>query len=160
MKNSLSEKEVIFCYFFVETGNLKKALSIAKIDKPEKNLPKLMSNQMVLEQISKNYENKKLNLGIKSEVGYEKLAFNDVTDCVRLMFMKDISDFQTSNMNLFNISEIKRLKDGTIEIKFFDRIKALEKLQSIESNREGSDLLSFYDAIKKANSSSDDENEN
>lgn len=160
MKRSLSEKELIFCYFFVETGNLRKALSIAKIDDPEKNLPRLMSNKMILDQISKNYENRRLNLGIKSELGYEKLAFNDITDCVRLMFMKDINDFQNTNMNLFNISEIKRLKDGTMEIKFFDRIKALEKLQSIESSKSESDLLSFYDAIKNAHSSSGDENGN
>ena len=31
-------------------------------------------------------------------------------------------------MDLFLVSEIKRPKDGSMEIKFFDRLKALEKL--------------------------------
>ena len=31
-------------------------------------------------------------------------------------------------MDLYSVSEIKRPKDGSMEIKFFDPLKALEKL--------------------------------
>ena len=51
-------------------------------------------------------------------------------------------------MDLFNVSEIKRLKDGAVEIKFFDRIRALEKIQSMDFvSTEQS--ISFYSAIQK-----------
>ena len=42
----------------------------------------------------------------------------------------------------------KKKKGGDIELKFFDRLKALEKLQSISSESESEDN-SFYSAIEK-----------
>lgn len=154
MRKILNKKEMIFCYFFVETGNPKEALSFAKMENTSETLPKLMSDPLIKDQILKNYESKKINLGIKAEIGYERLAFNDISDCIKLMFIKDIENYQINKMNLFNISEIKRLKDGTMEIKFFDRIKALEKLQSIGSEQCEDDIYSFYSSLKKDNSAS------
>lgn len=51
-------------------------------------------------------------------------------------------------MDLFNISEIKRKKGGDIEIKFFDRLKALERLYELcdEADCEANSLFS---AIEK-----------
>ena len=43
------------------------------------------------------------------------------------------------------VSEIKRPKDGSMEIKFFDRLKALEKLES--KSQENSGAESLFDAI-------------
>jgi hypothetical protein len=43
------------------------------------------------------------------------------------------------------VSEIRRPKDGAMEIKFFDRARALEKLASLSMERESSGSL--YDAI-------------
>jgi len=51
-------------------------------------------------------------------------------------------------MDLFNISEIKRKKGGDIEIKFFDRLKALEALYEM-SEPTGSSDSAFYSAIEK-----------
>ena len=50
-------------------------------------------------------------------------------------------------MDLFHISEIKRQKDGAIEIKFFDRLKALEKLEKADllNNEEANP---FYKALE------------
>ena len=48
-------------------------------------------------------------------------------------------------MDLFLVSEIRRPKDGAMEIKFFDRARALEKLASLSMERESSSSL--YDAI-------------
>lgn len=50
-------------------------------------------------------------------------------------------------MDLFNISEIKRKKGGDIEIKFFDRLKALEKLQQLCDEKETLTGSSLYSAI-------------
>ena len=40
--------------------------------------------------------------------------------------------------DLFNVSEIKRIKGGGVEIKFFDRQKALERLSDL-NDRDGAD---------------------
>lgn len=61
--------------------------------------------------------------------GLEKLAFGRINDAVRLAFADEMpSQAALSRMNLFNVSSIKRVKGGGVEIQFFDRQKALEKL--------------------------------
>ncbi len=88
---------------------------------------------------------------IKQEIndGLRQLAFGDVKDCIYLLFAgeEDILN-RLPELNLMNISEIKRPKGGGMEIKFFDRIKALERLGAAE--RETADEpLSFYSALQQ-----------
>ena len=147
MKNqNLNKKQKNFCYHFVETGNPYEALSISKMK--NENISKLMMNDSIRDEIKKIYEYKKQNLSMKAFIGYERLAFGEILDCIKLMFIKDINDNQLNDMNLFNVSEIKRFKDGTIEIKFFDRMKALEKLEQIESKKSNNETLPFYSALE------------
>lgn len=86
----------------------------------------------------------------KVEDGLLKLAVGDISDAVRLLYMSDDEAMERlPKLNLFNISEIKRPKGGGLEIKFFDRIKACERIleQNGSSNDEG---LSFYQALEKS----------
>jgi hypothetical protein len=54
-------------------------------------------------------------------------------------------------LELFNVSEIKRPKGGGIEIKFFDRMKALERLGEMCDGGKGDDsALPFYLALEKS----------
>ena len=82
--------------------------------------------------------------------GLSKLAFGDISDAVKLLYMEDSEALEKlPSLNLFNISEIKRPKGGGMEIKFFDRIKACEKLReytAVKSN-EG---LGFYEALERS----------
>ncbi len=59
-------------------------------------------------------------------------------------------------MDLFNISEIKRKKGGDIEIKFFDRLKALERLCELCS-KEDEEAHSLFSAIEKGASALGDD---
>ena len=52
-------------------------------------------------------------------------------------------------LDLFNVSEIKRVKGGGMEIKFFDRIKALEKLSALDSEQTA-EPLNFYRALEES----------
>ena len=82
--------------------------------------------------------------------GLTNLAVGDVSDAVSLLFLSEDEILQKlPKLNLFNISEIKRVKGGGMEIKFFDRLKAFEKLTEIVavSNGEG---LSLYRALDKS----------
>lgn len=49
---------------------------------------------------------------------------------------------------MFNVSKIKRQKGGAVEIEFFDRMKALEKLLELSCAKEG-DSAGFYKALEE-----------
>lgn len=80
-------------------------------------------------------------------VGYQKLAFGNIDDAVSLLYMENPSRAELSKMDLFLVSEIKRPKDGSMEIKFFDRLKALEKLESRQE--EDNSVQNLFDAIEQ-----------
>lgn len=49
------------------------------------------------------------------------------------MFATNPENLNLSKMDLFCVAEIRKPKDGAMEIKFVDRLKALEKLEHFES---------------------------
>lgn len=83
--------------------------------------------------------------------GLRHLAFGEITDAVALLYESEekISE-RLSSLDLFNVSEIKRVKGGGMEIKFFDRLKAIDKLREIaEKENDVSEPTSFYMALEK-----------
>lgn len=79
--------------------------------------------------------------------GYEKLAFGSVNDAVRLLFGEEPSRRELEDMDFDNIAEIRRLKDGGLEIKFYDRLRALECLRGL--NEKGAGDSPLYRALQK-----------
>ena len=64
--------------------------------------------------------------------GLRRLAFGEITDAVSLLFEPEEKILQKLNtLDLFNVSEIKRPKGGGMEIKFFDRLKAIDKIREM-----------------------------
>lgn len=83
--------------------------------------------------------------------GLGRLAFGDIQDAITLLFESEENLLSIlPNLDLFNISEIKRQKGGGMEIKFFDRLKALEKLRDMIDLEEKGGSTSFYDALEKS----------
>lgn len=65
--------------------------------------------------------------------GLRRLAFGNCRDAVVLAFAEELPPASViESLDLFNVSEIKRDKGGGVEIKLFDRLKALEKLMELE----------------------------
>lgn len=93
---------------------------------------------------------RKKTLQEQIEQGLLDIALGSVSDAVSLLFMTEEEALQKlPKMKLMNVSEIKRPKGGGTEIKFFDRVKALERLtQNNEGATDGS--LSFYEALEKS----------
>lgn len=83
------------------------------------------------------------------KAGLERLAFGNCNDAVVLAFADELPPTDViSGLDLFNVSEIKRDKGGGVEIKFFDRLKAIEKLYEIENDFENRDKASeLIDAL-------------
>jgi len=67
--------------------------------------------------------------------GLKRLAFGSCKDAVVLAFSEELPPPEIiEGLDLFNVSEIKRVKGGGVEIKLFDRLKALEKLFELENS--------------------------
>lgn len=115
---------------------------------PEKSALKLLRRRDIAEEIAridKQREATQKDIAI----GYQRLAFGCISDAICLLFSDEVSPEEIEKMDLFNISEIKRKKGGDIEIKFFDRLKALEKLEDVWSTHRDDEENSLYSAIEK-----------
>jgi len=84
--------------------------------------------------------------------GYRRLAFGSNRGALRLMFSDEtLSRSTLEKLNSFNVSSIKRDKSGAVEIKFYDRLDALEHLEGFCAATEGRDgAKAFYDAIARS----------
>lgn len=88
---------------------------------------------------------------MKEEIyqGYQQLAFGSIADAIKLLFMEEPAPRALGKMNFINVAEIRRMKEGAMEIKFFDRLKALEKLEEITDQGQ-TDTLPFMRRWKTA----------
>ena len=62
----------------------------------------------------------------------------------------DITEEKIEKLDLFYVSEIKKQKGGGLEIKFFDRLKALDKLSALSEKESEENGNSLYYAIEKS----------
>ncbi|MDE6092790.1 MAG: terminase small subunit, partial [Ruminococcus sp.] len=93
--------------------------------------------------------------------GLKRLAFGNCSDAVYLVFADELPPPDIiERLDLFNVSEIKRVKGGGVEVKLFDRLKALEKLFELEnafSDRDkAADLIEALSASAEDGESVDD----
>jgi phage terminase small subunit len=72
-----------------------------------------------------------------AEQSLRRIAFGRVNDALKIAFAEEVTPEMIEQADLYNVSEIRRIKGGGIEIKFFDRQKAAEKLIDIENERNG-----------------------
>lgn len=145
---NLSSKEKLFCTYYSISRNGKEAATKSGYVFPEKSAAKLLKKQAVQEEIRRNDALKKPD---RNDVisGYYRLAFGCFADAVSLLFDDEMTAEKIQQMDLFNISEIKRKKNGEVEIKFFDRLKALEKLENTSCDKGENGIYSLYSAIEK-----------
>ena len=80
--------------------------------------------------------------------GYRRLAFGPVGDAVRLMLAEEGEALVGGALDLFNRAEVRRGK-GVMELKFVDRLEALDRLARFcrEEDRGGEDA--FYQALSQ-----------
>lgn len=94
----------------------------------------------------------KKNLHKLVEKAYKKLIFGSSADAVKLIIAGDtLCSKEIDQMEWFSISEIKSVKGGGYEIKFFDRLKAVEGLYKMtQEQHDPNENSSFFDAIQQA----------
>lgn len=147
MKERLSMREKIFCNAYVNCGNAKEAATSAGYEGVAQRVgERLLNEPRITEEIERLTELKKREFSQMAILGYKRLAFGSVADAVNLLYLDKPDKEQLEEMDLFMISEIKRPKEGVMEIKFFDRLKALEKLEQAGSTDDKA--VPFYEALR------------
>lgn len=144
----LTRKEMLFCLHYAQDRNGRIAAAKAGYTSPLHSAVRLLRREEIRTAIA---ENTPTPLSTADEVllGYRKLAFGSGADALRLLFSSEPSETDFDALDLFNIAEIKKPKDGALEIKFFDRLKALEHLQAVCGSQSDS-AMPFLQALMQS----------
>ena len=134
---------------YLQTGDALKAVKAAGYKSCfEKRAQELLTSEKIRQEILRLCEFKKAVARESARWGFEKLAFGSVSDAVSLLYLEKPTKQELENMDLFCVSEIKRPKDGSMEIKFFDRLKALQNLfEGQEESEKGNSASPLFEAI-------------
>ena len=146
----LTGREELFCTLYASCRNSREAAFKAGYTIcPETASRKLLSKKSIRDAVEKiEKENSFSEEEIKA--GLRRLAFASSADAVRLLLSDSFEDIDVEGLDLFNVSEIKRAKGGGLEIKFFDRIKALEKLGEFTGSKTSDSSIPFYNALENS----------
>lgn len=149
IENKLSGREKEFCKAFLDCGNVQRSARLAGFDKnSEQAGQKLLDKKEVVAEIERLAKQREKLLSGMAFSGYARLAFGSIADAVSLLYMDKPSKAELEKMDLFLVSEIKHPKEGAMEIKFFDRLKALEKLEGRACEDDG--VKNLFDAISNS----------
>lgn len=145
----LTGKERLFCLYFSRTRNVRESAARAGFKvMPEIKGIRLMQKAQVRREIERL--NTESEVRKNARAGLERLAFGSVSDAVRLIYEKEISPEELEQLDLFGVSEIKRGVNGGVEMKFFNRLQALEKLSALEDEpQRENETAPFYEALEK-----------
>lgn len=151
MAKKLTEKELLFCAYYADGGDARGCAARAGFSvMPQRSAAKLLAREDIRAEITR-LEKEKRAVG-SVERGLLRLAFGSVADAMKLMMSENsMTAEEIERLDLFNVSEIKRPKGGGLEIKFFDRIKALERLEKLgggEENTQSSFIKALSDGAK------------
>lgn len=153
MINELKPKEKLFCYYYAKLRNSKEASIKAGYSRLTAEIQgdRLLMDDTILKvvsEFSRCKENTEL-LGCV-EAGLKRLAFATTNDSVKLMFCdRESANEMLEGLDLFHVAEIKSPKENCVEIKFFDRFKAFDKLIELAMKSENeNEACEFYKALE------------
>ena len=146
INKKIKPREKQFCGYFVCTGSAEESARRAGYRKNCRLAgERLLCDEKVLDEIERLIALRRRVLPKLASAGYYRMAFGGVSDALRLLYSERPTEQELNEMDLFMISEIKKPKDGMLEIKFFDRLKALEKLGGQQDESAG--VAGLFDAI-------------
>ena len=99
----------------------------------------------------------------KKELGREdviealkKIAFGRVNRGVELTYLSEPTAQLIRKMDLSAVAEFKRNGNGTVEVKFVDRVKALSALYDMLGGGDADEAAEFLEALEQAGEEKDD----
>lgn len=151
MTARLKPKEELFCYYYAKLRNSMEAAIKAGFPKFTAEIygDRLLMRDVVkkrIREIGDHEQNDELMQCIIS--GLKRLAFSPTSDSIKLA-VTNRDELNIDKLDLFHVSEIKIPKENSIEIKFFDRFKAFDKLiELVEKNSGEKEACEFYKALE------------
>ena len=130
-------------------------------DKAQKICKSLMSNEEVLQYIENfKIENKKEKILKIAYKALKKIISSNTTDAVVLATKFEEFDYEKiKKLNLFQISQIKKLKDNCFEFNFIDKLKAIETLllllEKLENKNSANNIQNFLNALTNGSNKTD-----
>lgn len=143
MAHKITAKEALFCEYYKILRSPREAAARAGYAFPERSGIKLLCRERIREEINR------ITLPETEAVdGLRRLAFGSIADAVYLCTCSEtVQRNELEKLDLFSVSELKFTKGGGVEVKFFDRIKALDILSSQSAAADGSSAEPFYRAL-------------
>ena len=145
-QRGLSKRVKSFCRFYSNCTDAEMAAKMAGIPDPSRSGLLLLDREEVTSELKRLYHQKLVQNEQRVMAGYERLAFGSAEGAAGLLFADDPAGMLKNGCDIFNVAEIRRPREGALEIKFFDRLKALEKLQEIR-REEKPGASDFYRAV-------------
>ena len=144
MQEKLSAREALFCDYLKLLGSPREAAARAGYPFPEKSGLRLLRRARIKNAVKTAGE-----ASCTAAVdGLRRIAFGSVCDAVYLCTSGGaLTREELETLDLFAVSELKFPKSGGIEVKFFDRIKALDLLCSASEKAADNSAEPFYIAL-------------
>lgn len=147
IKRKLKPRERLFCGYFAGLGDAERAARKAGYTGDCKlKGDRLLCEEAILEEIDRQVAIRRKTLSRMAAIGYQRLAFGSIADALRLLFAESPTEQELRDMDMFTVSDIRRNKDGMLEIKFFDRLRALEKLGA-DAKEDNAGVAGLMEAI-------------
>ena len=134
----LKHREEEFCRLVAVLGDPAAAARQAGYRDPQEKWPSLIAREDIARGIRKAARNVRGVYEDAARCNLYRVMFSENTDAFRLLYRDTITDEELAGLNLSGVAEIKRTKDKSVEIKFFDRLKVLDKLNAAEGESNGS----------------------
>lgn len=147
----LSKRETTFCREYAFCRNPKEAAKFSGVTIfPEMWGMAMLTQSKIQKEIKKIENSQKASL-TEALSGYRRLAFGSIADAVKLISSTDTGELlNPDELDLFMVSEIKKPKGGGMEIKFYDRQKALERIENLSEGQDSTSALPFYKALERS----------
>ncbi len=133
--NKLTKKEMEFCRLYAAGRSPREAAAACGFFPAVIAGVKLLQRQEIRRQAEEI--RKASDPAALAAAGLYRLAFGSVADAVRLIMSDGDAFSEPEKLDLINISEIKFSGGGKVEVKFFDRLKAMTALAELGARQEG-----------------------
>lgn len=136
MAEPIHKKRRQFCFYYARLCNITEAARRAGFTEDcayEEGI-KTLSMPRYRQLVKRLCAEPPLSAEALVRAGLERLAFGQANDAAYLVCAEELpSPDQLAMLDLYNVSELKRVKGGGVEVKFFDRQRALERLYELAS---------------------------
>ena len=132
----LKHREAEFCRLTAVLGDPKEAARRAGYKYPAQAWPELITRRDIADEIHRVAVEVSKVFRDTMICGVYRLMSGDNSDAVKLVFHDRPSDKEIEELNLSGVAEIKKTDKG-VELKLFDRIRALDKLSELNDTVSG-----------------------